>query len=319
MKIATIAYRGWPNCYRLWNDSVELIVTTDVGPRIIRFGFTGENELGEFPEHSGQTGGDAFRLYGGHRLWHAPESLERTYCPDNAPVALERQADGVCITQPTEARTGIQKELVISVSPTDARVRIVHRLWNRNLWAVDLAAWALTVMAPGGTAVIPLPPRIPYPDGLLPTGRLVLWPYTDPTDPRWRWGRKYILLRQDATRPSPQKLGASAPEGWIAHVRNERLFIKTFHHAAGAEYPDLGSAVETFTDGRMLELETLSPIARVEPGASIEHVEHWHLWRDVAPPRDDDDVDRHILPRVAQAQPADSRRTIPDGSADGSP
>ena len=308
---AKVAYKGWPNCFRLWNDSVELLVTSDVGPRVIRFGFSGENELGEYPEHSGQTGGDAFRLYGGHRLWHAPESLERTYCPDNSPVALERQVDGVRITQPTEARTGIQKEMVISLSPTEAQVCIVHRLWNRNLWVVDLAAWALTVMAPGGTAVIPLPPRIPYPEGLLPSSRLVLWPYTDPADPRWRWGRKYILLHQDAARPSPQKLGASVPDGWMAHVRNERLFVKTFRYVGGATYPDLGSSIETFTDGRMLELETLSPIARVEPGAAIEHVENWFLWRDVPVPRDDNDVDRYILPTLARSQPGAASSNIP--------
>jgi len=308
---ATIAYQGWPNCCRLWNDSIELIVTTDVGPRVIRFGFSGENELGEFPEHAGQTGGDEFRLYGGHRLWHAPESLERTYCPDNSPVALERTADGVWIAQPTEARTGIQKEMAISLSPTDAHVRIVHRLWNRNLWAVDLAAWALTVMAPGGTAVIPLPPRIPYPESLLPTSQLVLWPYTDLADPRWRWGRKYILLHQDAARPSPQKLGASVPDGWMAHVRNDRLFVKTFRYVAGATYPDLGSSIETFTDGRMLELETLSPIVRVEPGGVIEHVENWFLWRDVLAPRDDDDVDRHLLPKLARLQPGAACGSIP--------
>jgi hypothetical protein len=297
-RVAKIAYRGWSNCYRLWNDSVELIVTTDVGPRVIRFGFFGENELGEFPEHAGQVGGDAFRLYGGHRLWHAPESLERTYCPDNSPVACETQADGVKILQPTESRTGIQKEMTISLSPADAHVHIVHRLWNRTLWPVDLAAWALTVMAPGGTAIIPLPPRIPYPEGLLPSSRFVLWPYTDPTDPRWRWGRRYIFLRQDPARSSPQKLGADVPDGWVAYVRDGRLFLKTYGHVAGATYPDLGSTVEVFTDARMLELETLSPIVRVEPGGAVEHVERWSLWRDVATPQDDDDVDRHILPRL---------------------
>ena len=231
---AKIAYRGWPNCYHLWNDLGRVDVTADVGPRIIQFGFIGDNELGEFPEHLGRMGGDEFRLYGGHRLWHAPESLERTYCPDNSPVTIEIGADGVRLTQPTEARTGIQKEMVVSLSPTDARLRIVHRLWNRNLWTVELAAWALTVMAPGGTAVIPLPPRIPYPEGLLPSSQITLWPYTDVTDARWRWGRKYILLRQDSARTSPQKLGASVPDGWMAYARNDRLFVKTFRlHVGG--------------------------------------------------------------------------------------
>jgi len=53
-----VTYRGWPNCYRLANGEVELIVTGDVGPRIIRFGFIrDDNEFGEFSEQGGQIGG----------------------------------------------------------------------------------------------------------------------------------------------------------------------------------------------------------------------------------------------------------------------
>jgi hypothetical protein len=97
----------------------------------------------------------------------------------------------------------------------------------------------------------------------------------------------------------------------MAHVRNERLFVKTFRYVAGATYPDLGSSIETFTDGRMLELETLSPIGRVEPGGAIEHVENWFLWRDVPVPRDDNDVDRYILPTLARSQPGAASSHIP--------
>jgi hypothetical protein len=61
----------------------------------------------------------------------------------------------------------------------------------------------------------------------------------------------------------------------------------------------------------MLELETLSPIARVEPGGVIEHVENWYLWRDVAPPRDDDDVERDILPKVTSLHGRPSRHGDP--------
>jgi hypothetical protein len=34
-------YGGWPNCYRPSNGHLELVVTSDVGPRIIRCGFPG--------------------------------------------------------------------------------------------------------------------------------------------------------------------------------------------------------------------------------------------------------------------------------------
>jgi hypothetical protein len=64
-----INYAGWERCVRLSNGIVELVATMDVGPRIIRFGFIGgDNEFKEYPEMLGKTGGDEWRIYGGHRL-----------------------------------------------------------------------------------------------------------------------------------------------------------------------------------------------------------------------------------------------------------
>ena len=58
VKVEKVAYQGWPNCYRISNGTVELIVTTDVGPRVIRFGFPGgENEFMEEAAQLGKTGG----------------------------------------------------------------------------------------------------------------------------------------------------------------------------------------------------------------------------------------------------------------------
>src|SRR5688500_11349363 len=103
-----IDYKGWPNCYRLSNGVVDLVITTDVGPRVIRFGFLGEdNEFKEYAEMSGKTGGDEWRIYGGHRLWHAPEAAPRTYFPDNAPVQIEEHAGFVRLIQSVETTTGI--------------------------------------------------------------------------------------------------------------------------------------------------------------------------------------------------------------------
>ena len=45
------SYGGWKNCIRLSNGIIELVATTDVGPRIIRFaGLNGENLFKEFKE-----------------------------------------------------------------------------------------------------------------------------------------------------------------------------------------------------------------------------------------------------------------------------
>jgi hypothetical protein len=294
-----INYRGWPNCYRLVNGKIELIITADVGPRIIRFGFLGQqNEFGEFDDMVGLTGGDEWRIYGGHRFWHAPEVQPRTYYPDNEPVSVEQMEGFVRITQPIESTTGIQKEIDLHLSPDAAHVELVHRLRNTNLWAVELAPWALSVMAQGGKAVIPLPPRGSHEENLLPANTMTLWVYTDMDDPRWTWGTKYLMLHQDPEAASPQKIGVMVPDGWAAYAREGHLFVKRFSYVPGASYPDWGCNVETFSNADFLEVESLAALVQLEPGGIVEHVENWFLFDDVPMPENDSDVDRHILPKV---------------------
>lgn len=284
-----IAYQGWNNCIRLSNGIIELVITADVGPRVIRFGFVGaQNEFDE--DWLGVTGGDVWRNYGGHRLWHAPEHPVRTYAPDNGPVTIEEHDGFVRCIQSTEANTGIQKEMDISVASVGTRVRVVHRLRNTNLWGVELAPWALSVMAAGGTAIIPLPPRGSHDGNLLPAGALTLWPYTNLADPRWTWGTEYILLRQDPQATAPLKFGTAAYKGWIAYARNGHLFVTYVTQQRGATYPDLGSVLESFTNSRMLEIETLGPLAVLAPGAEVEYVEEWELFDEVPTPTCDADV-----------------------------
>jgi hypothetical protein len=293
------AYR-WPNCYRLANSQIELIVTADVGPRIIHFGFVGgENEFGVFPEQLGLTGDGEWHSYGGHRFWHAPEAIPRTYYPDNVPVQVIEQPEGLRVVQPIEPSTAIQKEIDLWMAPDEAHVRVTHRLRNRSPWALEMAPWALTVMAPGGVAIVPLPPRGPHsPQYMLPTSTLTFWPYTDPADPRFIWGSKYVMLRQDPALPVARKLGASVPDGWTAYARGGHLFVKRFRYDSRAVYPDFGCCVEIFTNAEILELETLGPLARLAPGESAEHVEDWYLYAGVPVPANDADVETQALPLV---------------------
>ena len=298
--IKKVAYRGWPNCYRIANGTVELIVTADVGPRVIRFGRPGRpNLFKEYDQAVGKRGGKQWRLYGGHRLWAAPEANPRTYFPDNFPVTVEQAAGWVRLIPPAETANGLQKEIDIKLAPRGARVLVRHRLRNLGSWPVECAPWALSVMAPGGTCIVPLPVRTAHPPGLLPSGTLALWPYTDMRDPRWTWGRKYILLQQvPAPTSTPQKIGTLVPAGWAAYALHGQLFVKNFACVAGATYPDFGCNFEAYTNHEMLEVESLGPLTKIEPGQTVEHHETWSLFDKVPPPQSDRDVDRFILPKV---------------------
>ncbi len=293
-----IEFAGWENCYRLHNKQIELIVTTDVGPRIIYLGYLGEENFFLARENElGKTGGSDFRLYGGHRLWHAPEDLKRTYYPDNNPVAIEVLKDGaVRFTGPIEETTGIQKSIDVKLHPKKPEISLVHHFTNHNLWEIKTALWALTVMTGGGTAIMPLPPKQSHGENLLPTATLALWGYTDFTDPRWTWGSDYILLRQ-TDNPAPQKVGLLNTQGWLGYVNKNCLFIKQFEAPQPDEkYPDMGVNTELFTDNEFLELETLSPLQAIAPGATIEHREYWHFVRSVETPQNEDDVRQNIIP-----------------------
>ena len=298
-----VIFHGWPNCLRLSNEEIELIITTDVGPRVIRLGFINEdNEFKEFSEELGITGGDTWHSYGGHRLWHSPEDNIRTYFPDNSPVAFREDSGWMKLTQQIETTTGIQKEIDIRLFSQENHVRVVHRLINKNLWPVELAAWALSVMAPGGKAILPLPPRGKHGETLLPSNSLSLWAYTDLSDPRWTFGEKYILLQQDPGASHPQKIGASVPDSWIGYARAGHLFIKKSKFIEGQSYPDFGCSMETFTNDQILEVESLSPFIAVPPGDAIEHIEDWYLFKDVPEPENDDDVIKYVIPKVKETE-----------------
>ena len=286
-----VEFLGLKNCLRIFNDTVDLIATTEIGPNIVRFGFVGErNEFfNEPPLH-----------YGGHAMRHAPEVQERKF-PASDPVVVEKHNKFVRLTQPTEKPTGIQKEMDIPTSIKGNQVSIVHRLYNRGLWPVELAPWAYSLMQPGGKGIIPLPPRCPPHSGgpLLPTSSMAIWCYCDLSDPRLVLGKKYVMVKQDSKVPGVYKIGMLVPDGWTAYYSDGRLFVVTIDYKEGAVYPDYNSTVEFWT-GTGFEFETLAPLVTLQPGASAEHVENWFLFRDVPEQKNDNDIDRYILPLIKQ-------------------
>ena len=298
MMFEKVHYGGWENCYRLANEEIDLIITGDVGPRIIRVGFVNQqNLLKEYSDQLGEKSGDEWLIFGGHRLWHAPESKPRTYYPDRDPVLIQEIENGLVATQRPEGTTGIQKQIEIILAPDKPEVYLKHRLINHNLWAVETAPWCLTVMSPGGTAILPLPPRGSHPECLLPTSSLTLWPYTNLSDSRWSLGEKFILLQQDPANKKPQKIGLFTPDGWGAYANQGCLFKKQVPIQFEGIYPDMGANFEVFTNNEMLELESLGAMESIPPSGQIELQEHWTLYPDIPPIQTEADIEK-VLSRI---------------------
>jgi hypothetical protein len=164
----------------------------------------------------------------------------------------------------------------------DGKVEVTHRLRNAGAAAVALAPWSLTMMAQGGMGIHGFPPRGTHPQDLNPTNPLVMSAYTDLSDPRWRFTKKYMMLRQDPQAKSAQKLGSWNRATFGAYLLGSDLFIKRYEaKGSPADYPDFGCSFETFTNAAILELETLGPMVDLQPGAAVEHVECWSLLGEV--------------------------------------
>lgn len=279
IKIDKINFLGWENSIKLSNGIIDVVATTDIGPRIVRFGF--ENDVNEFnldPKTIGLKGGDEYRYYGGHRLWHSPEDRKRTYVPDNDEVDWHEIENGVRLIQKPEKWVNTQKQIDIILNPDESRVRLVHRITNLGAWPIELSAWTITVLNTEGIEIIPQPNKD---TDLLPNRQIVLWPYSKMNDKRVYWGEKYIALKQDPNNKAPFKLGINNQEGWAAYARGGHLFVKRYYPQHDATYPDFGVSFETYTNDWMLEIETLSPFTKLQPGETVEHVEEWELYNNV--------------------------------------
>jgi hypothetical protein len=280
--IEKTAYRGWQNCYRIFNGQIELIVTSDVGPRVIRCGFSGGQNLFKNYDHEmGGTNEADWKIRGGHRVWVAPERKSYTYELDNHPVAIDLHPDGLTATARVNPQTGLQQSLTLHMSPERNEVIATSRVRNCTRFPVQYAPWGPTVMAPGGLGITGFPPRGTHAENVEPTNPFVMWAYSDFTDARWKFTSKYVTLRQDVNCAGPQKLGIFNPLTFGAYLLNGELFLKQFRPDVSKQYADMGCSYQSFTNQDMLELETMGALEYAAPGEALEFTETWSLHRPV--------------------------------------
>ena len=281
-----VPFAGWERNARLVCNDTELIVTLEVGPRVISYGPVGGPNL--FVVHAdtaGRTGDPTFNGYGGHRLWIAPEEEKRTFRPDNGPVEVSEE-DGFFVFTSAVDEYHTQKQILIRPEPEEDRFVLVHRIYNHSPYHLELAAWAPTQCS-GGVVLFPQSPFVPHTERVLPARPLVMWNYTKLGDPRWTWGDKVARLRHDPNL-GPQKIGAFVEQGYAACINQGHVFLKRFDADPDATYADFGCNFEAFTRQDMLEIESLAPMEFVAPDDYTEHVETWYLIPNQTVPEDDD-------------------------------
>lgn len=269
------------NCISITNGLIEVRVTIDFGPRVIYCACVGMGNM-FFEDPSKATLGEKYDiykdqiiLYGGHRLWTSPEIVPRCYHPDNEPVTVNYVNNGVRFTGAVEEYNRIQKSITILLDYDAAKAKVIHSIRNVGLWDIQLAPWAITMLAPGGVEVMPMPNRE---SGYLPNRNFTFWDYAELNDPRIYFGKEFITLCQDTSKEKPFKLGYNNEAGWAAYFNRGQVFMKFFEPVLGGLYPDNGCCFESYTNDKMIEIETLGEITELEPDDFVTLTEEWELY-----------------------------------------
>jgi hypothetical protein len=281
-------FAGWTDNLRLANDQVEVVILREAGPRIISLRpLNGLNVFKVVAAESGKSQEETWKIRGGHRLWTAPEDYGDpnglTYVVDNFPVEYEIKGEfHAQVTHLMQKPAQIRRDISVQLAAGAPKITVEHSLTNQGNSPLRFAPWALSVMAPGGFAVIPQPPLGTHPKDFLPNRSLTLWPFTDLSDDRIRFGQRFIRLQQ-ADR-GPIKFGLCHTEKWAGYVLGDHLFLKTIPLIEGKQYPDLGSNFEMFTNEEFLELESLGPYEEISPGQTARHTEIWAVFSGIRLP-----------------------------------
>lgn len=292
------AYKTFGRVLAIENGDMELYVTLDVGPRIIRYALPGgenfmfEDVNAEIVEQSAAFDdhfypGAYWRTYGGHRIWLTPEAKPDTYYPDNDPCTYTVNGNVIAVTPPAQKASQVAERLVLTVPESGTSVVVRAEATNLADHPQTFGVWQISVMCPNGLAVVPQTLRD---TGLLHNRRMSLWPYCEMNDARVYWGKTLFTLRQDPSADRPFKVGTSNERGFAAYLCHNAMFVKRMPFYADVPYPDDGCNFETYTNPKILELESLGKLAPVAPGDTVSSEEVWSLTPNVTAPDASDEA-----------------------------
>lgn len=277
MKAGVRHYRHFGECLWLENGTWEMGIPLSFGLRILAFLRAGlENVFFEQPADAEYlTTPEGWRIYGGTRLWFAPESEHALYQPERNPISYAWANERLILTQAEDEALHAIKQIEIAETEDPNGVSVAYRVTNAGEEPLVGAPWAVSVMRGGGVLTVPFAAEAGEITAK-PERRLSLWNTTSLGDERLAFTDRSVEIRQKPL-DAYLKLGLSCAAGTGSYALEDQTFTKTFPVQQGAAYPDGGVNLEVYCCRWMLEFETLAPLKILLPGESAEHVEYWTI------------------------------------------
>ena len=294
MDISTleINYKDYGKCLKITNNVVEIIVTIEYGPRIIKYGYVnGMNHFAECVGNKIATSHGDYYIIGGHRFWHLPENRDRTCIPDNKKVKYESIFNGVRFIQEFEKWTQVQKIIEITFDENSTKLFVLHKIISLNAFDINISISGISSMDRGGIEIIPLEKRK---EGINPNKSFVFWPYSNIKDSRVYFGDKYVAMKVNEDIFENFKIGFNTSLNYALYYNQNEMFVKEFNKIkSNFIYPDMGCIYESYITNNYIEMQTNSPIFVLETNKIIEHMEIWSLYKNISLDSIDDFIENY--------------------------
>jgi hypothetical protein len=245
--------------FALTISDVRLEIDAERGGRVMSLSLGGRNLL---------SGPEIDIINYGSTFWTSPQS-EWGWPPvaeiDSAPFAGSVDGEAVVTRGPTCEGLGVSVDKRFEADRAGRAFVLTYTILNRGATTVRAAPWEVTRVQPNGLTFF-VTGGGPYEPSDLPARELdgVTWVHHD-----------------QAVIRGHQKLFADTPEGWIAHLDGDALFVKTFPHVARAAQAPGEAQVEIYASSlhRYVEVEQQGAYVEIPAGGSVEWRVEWRVRR----------------------------------------
>lgn len=283
-------YLGW-DAWRIQRGPLDVVLTPQVGGRIMRLAWQGEDLIFTHPEFHGRVEPVAdmrdihsakqqmgFRLWGGEKTWLSPQPRWTDGVPfldlDSGHYTLDtlfQTPDRVCVrmTSPVCRETGMQLTRTLNVGADDNGIEIIHELYNTTSQPAEWGLWSVAQLLKPAHVYLPRRRESRYPAGVKTFVEEGASSHVRPQVVQ----EVETLVRIACQGDDAFKFGVDATEGWLLAICDRSNSGPIAYLTTFAVHPDQpyghGCVAEVFNSDQLpyLEAEVHSPLLQLAPGA----------------------------------------------------
>ena len=203
----------------------------------------------------------------GSTLWPAPQNWPwpPSSVLDRMAYASSVQGDTLILTSYPDQLTGLRFSKSFSINVRQNALTIQYTITNISEQSLSVGPWEVTRVPSGGISFFPVDSLSQQPSSNLEstfTKRGVTW---------FKYNKSLLT--------SDQKLFQGGRLGWLAHINNGLLFVKSFPDIKQNEVAPGQGEVEIFVSEfhTYIELENHGMYSFLKPGESLHYPVTWYL------------------------------------------